>query len=352
MTRAHHEHDATMLALLADLVVRGTEDPEVGQRRKEMREMVPHGAARAPRVPLAQGLALWARAEGGSSNPTLGLQLAERTPLACFHYFGAAVASAPHLFGALQIYCRYSPYLFSAGLLCEHMERDRLTVAWDGASTPKSLRDFIFAQLSDLVRDLGVRPVRPSTVELPGPAPNHWTRYAERFQCPVTCGADVARMQLRTSDLMVPLLGANAAMHTAITQRLTLFDRVNSSLIGRTVGVIDQLLDQGEARIETVSQALNRSPRSLQQHLAAEGYTFTELLQEVRKRRAISMLSETDLPMIRVAQSLGYRDTGSFSRAFQQWLGESPAEFRSACRDRARQAQSARDGEDGTEVPA
>jgi AraC-like DNA-binding protein len=338
---ARPDQESTMLALLVDLVVRETDDSDVHDARSRLRETVPTGSVELPRVPLDDGLRLWARIGALTNDDTIGLRISERAPLACFHYFGAALASAPHLFAALQVYCRYSPYLFTPAFICEHIEKDIFSISWDSTLAPDSLRDFILSQISDLIRQHGVRSVRPHAIELPGPVPNHWVRYVDRFQCPVSFGANFPQIQLRTTDLTVPLLGANAAMHTAVVQRLNLFDRVNRSLIGRTVSAIEQYLDRGAARIETVSQALNRSPRSLQQHLAEEGYKFSDLLREVRKRRAIHLLGETDLSMTRVAMSLGYRDTGSFSRAFQEWLGQTPASFRRSSRTRALQSREA-----------
>ena len=81
-------------------------------------------------------------------------------------------------------------------------------------------------------------------------------------------------------------------------------------------------------RIERVAEILGMSPRSVQKQLAAEGCRFSELLRGVRQRRALTLLRETETPVSSVALALGYGDVGSFSRAFHEWFGRSPAAFR------------------------
>jgi AraC-like DNA-binding protein len=78
------------------------------------------------------------------------------------------------------------------------------------------------------------------------------------------------------------------------------------------------------------------SSRTLQRRLAADGATFQQLLQEARRELARHYLLHSSLELSETAYLLGYEDSHSFFRAFHDWEGDSPGEWR------ARHARSAR----------
>jgi len=57
-----------------------------------------------------------------------------------------------------------------------------------------------------------------------------------------------------------------------------------------------------------------------------------ELLRSLRMRKAGDLLRNTDLPMKRVADSVGFSSRSAFSRAFEATSGQSPSAFRKAAR--------------------
>ena len=319
----------TMLGMLAILAARRLQDAgaDSGGSAGTVSTPLPLPSAR---VPAEVGLDLWRRLPTATGQEAVGLQLAGRAPVSAFHLLGTAVASAPHLCGAVQVFCRYFPYLCMSAHLVEEITGDIVTVTWDDGmgSAPRSLRDFVLVELTGVLASYGVHVVRPVRVTLTGPAPGARRLYEDAFQCPVEFDQPQSALVLRTVDLALPLYGSNPALHTAVTHRLGAFDRSRTSRAARVVGALEQLLDAGEVRIERVAEVLGMSPRSVQKQLAAEGCRFSELLRRVRQRRALTLLRETETPVSAVALALGYGDVGSFSRAFHEWFGHSPAAFR------------------------
>ena len=68
-----------------------------------------------------------------------------------------------------------------------------------------------------------------------------------------------------------------------------------------------------------------------------------DVKDEVRCERAKDLLYRTSKPLKQVAAACGFRNEKSFLRAFRQWTGASPAEFRTGptgntptCADSAR----------------
>ncbi len=66
--------------------------------------------------------------------------------------------------------------------------------------------------------------------------------------------------------------------------------------------------------VRTVVEQLAVSPRSSQRHLAAEGKTFATVLDEARRERAMTLLTESDLPLAQIASTVGLHSSATLSR--------------------------------------
>jgi AraC-like DNA-binding protein len=66
----------------------------------------------------------------------------------------------------------------------------------------------------------------------------------------------------------------------------------------------------------------------LQRLLKKEGQNFSELLQEVRFRRASDRLLYSNFTTAQIAQELGFNDAVAFFHAFKQWVGAAPRQWR------------------------
>jgi AraC-like DNA-binding protein len=73
---------------------------------------------------------------------------------------------------------------------------------------------------------------------------------------------------------------------------------------------------------------LHMSARTLHRQLKEEGASLQQLKDEVRCERAKDLLYRSGKPVKQVAAATGFRNEKSFIRAFRQWTGLSPAEFR------------------------
>jgi AraC-like DNA-binding protein len=69
------------------------------------------------------------------------------------------------------------------------------------------------------------------------------------------------------------------------------------------------------------------SARTLRNHLASEGTSYRELLEDVREALAEQLLSARRLNVDEIASRLGYADRSSFIVAFKRWKGVSPGRY-------------------------
>jgi AraC-like DNA-binding protein len=80
--------------------------------------------------------------------------------------------------------------------------------------------------------------------------------------------------------------------------------------------------------VEEVAKRLGLSTRTLKRQLAAVGTTYSTLLDDFRKERAMTLLDRRELTLDAVAAELGYSDLANFTRAFKRWTGKTPSVVR------------------------
>ena len=84
--------------------------------------------------------------------------------------------------------------------------------------------------------------------------------------------------------------------------------------------------------LERVAEQLGMSSRSVRRHLNLAGYGFSTIRNQVRETFATRFLQDTDMPLEKIAEHIGYSDQASFSKAYRSWTGKTPGEVRRAHR--------------------
>jgi len=166
-------------------------------------------------------------------------------------------------------------------------------------------------------------------LELAGsPAPELVTQLERLLGCPVLTHTPVSRAVLPSAALRVPLKFTDSV--TAAFARKACESELDALGIARRPQRVRDFVVDGTGDVRSPSamaQEIGISTRTLHRMLAAEGVKYAELVEQVRVERARQQLlqgrSTGD-----VAAALGYSDERSFRRAFERWMGVSPARFR------------------------
>ena len=90
---------------------------------------------------------------------------------------------------------------------------------------------------------------------------------------------------------------------------------------------LEPLLASGQIGIERLARDLGYSRQTLYRRLKAEGVTYEQLLDGLRRRLALRFMRE-GLSVKDAAYRLGFSDPAAFSRAFKRWTGSSPSDMR------------------------
>ena len=96
--------------------------------------------------------------------------------------------------------------------------------------------------------------------------------------------------------------------------------------------VLTARLAHGDVGVESIARDLAMSVRTLQRRLTADGWTFEDLVDRVRRDLAERHLSESALSIAEIGYLLGYSEPAAFHRAFKRWTGSPPQAFRLARR--------------------
>ena len=121
-----------------------------------------------------------------------------------------------------------------------------------------------------------------------------------------------------------------AELHEPLVTLIHRLHRLGSrprSLLEQLKQWLDLALPE-QLSLEELASRLQISTRSLQRQLAQQQTSYSRLLEEVRKNRAISLLYHSRYSAQEVGLRLGYQDAPSFQRAFRHWFGLPPGEFR------------------------
>ncbi len=164
----------------------------------------------------------------------------------------------------------------------------------------------------------------------PFAAPPHADAYALMFPGRLQFNAAQANIRFDARYLALPLRRDEKAL-TQMLQRalpLTVLQYRRDRLLVQQVRQALAAWPEQAQRADGIAAQLNISARTLHRQLKEEGASLQALKDEVRFERAKDLLNRSDKPVKQVATAAGFKNEKSFIRAFRQWAGMPPAEFR------------------------
>ncbi|WP_310397708.1 AraC family transcriptional regulator ligand-binding domain-containing protein [Hymenobacter sp.] len=131
----------------------------------------------------------------------------------------------------------------------------------------------------------------------------------------------------------VPILTGNYELQAALLRKVDELRAAQPAVGQLRDKVAGHLLANsylGLPSVEKLAANFNTSARSLQRQLRAEGTSYQDVADAVRKTLALHYLQARAHPLKEVSYMLGYNEFSAFSRAFKRWTGSSPARYRTA----------------------
>lgn len=103
---------------------------------------------------------------------------------------------------------------------------------------------------------------------------------------------------------------------------------IKSDIARRVYAEIAHRLEHETFDVVSIAGLLNMSKHTLSRRLKDKGTSYTEILTRVRKDKALYLLLNSTHPLERISEQLGFAEFGSFSRAFKDWTGVNPSQYR------------------------
>ena len=90
------------------------------------------------------------------------------------------------------------------------------------------------------------------------------------------------------------------------------------------------LMDSSAHQFDLVaaSEVLGVSTRTLKRYLSAEGTSYSEVIDQWRFKKSLSLLADSNNAINEISQMLHYSNTPNFIRAFTRWTGVTPMRYR------------------------
>ncbi|WP_027469503.1 helix-turn-helix transcriptional regulator [Deefgea rivuli] len=117
------------------------------------------------------------------------------------------------------------------------------------------------------------------------------------------------------------------AIQPMLNQRLQVY-LVQDTLTQKVGRYLTPTANLAHADLAQTAAALGMSSAMLRRQLSLENTSFSQILLQIKRRTAIQALLNTSARLDDVALQIGFAERSAFERAFGQWFGLSPSQFR------------------------
>jgi AraC-like DNA-binding protein len=151
------------------------------------------------------------------------------------------------------------------------------------------------------------------------------------YQVPIRYGQPHVGLSFEARWLDLPVVQTPQSLREFLAgapANLIVKYRDTSSLTDRIRRLLRKSLGAEMPSLEAVSDTLAVAPQTLRRRLRDEGRGFQQLKDETRRDAAIELLLQTSLALPEIAARVGFSEASTFHRAFKQWTGVAPGEYR------------------------
>ncbi len=265
----------------------------------------------------------------------LGLHLAEHASEAAFGLVAHLVSHAPTLREALGLCAEFSPILLEDAHIIVEEQADTARVRHHfrrlSARADRMHAEFAVAGFLRLVRIFAGPKARIDGAFFEHAVPVHRHEYHRVFEGTEQFGQAFTGIELSRALLDARQLHQDPRLYSLLRAEA----HRTLDTIARGAGHADRLKQYLSARppyripkMDVAARELGMSVRSLRRRLAAEGVSYRELVQATLEEAATHVLRSPKRSVQEAADATGFSDATAFQRAFKQWTGVTPSEYR------------------------
>ncbi len=198
-----------------------------------------------------------------------------------------------------------------------------------GAEATDQIYDLSIAVACNIMRGLCTEEWNPTEVLLSHRRPQDLAPYRRFFRAPIRFNADQCAVVFPTSWLDHRIPSADALLHRHLEREAAeLHVLQKTNIVGDLRRLLRKSLMTGKCTAVDIARQLRMHERTLNRRLREEGTSFHQELDDIRYAIARQYLTESSMPLARIAKALNYADTSAFSRAFKRWAEMTPSQWR------------------------
>ena len=265
--------------------------------------------------------------------PYIGLEVGAYIQPSHCGVLGYLSLSCEYLAEALQRFERFQRLLYEGNEAFTQAQGNLVTFSWPfdyGYSTRES-DEVLISSMASYVRMLvGDEDLKPTRIGFVHTKPKDITPYSNLLGCDVEFECKNTYVSFPVSMLTLKVEKADPALRALLDQQAhALLDVLPNGdhFEQQFYKYVLRAMQDGKPTIDEVAGYMKMSSRTLHRRLEERQLVFKELLQKTRQQLAQQYLKEGRLTLSEIALLLGYSEQSAFTRAFKQWLGETPLRF-------------------------
>ncbi|MEX0605107.1 MAG: AraC family transcriptional regulator [Marinobacter sp.] len=286
------------------------------------------------RLPADRHYQLWAYAERITGDPAVGLHAGEVVDPERMGLVGHVFFNCDTLGEAVTQYVRLHRLINESVRLSLEQIGDQVLLTWQADSNAHYCRQDMDRTLSAALSRTR-HFIHPAFViewaELAHPEPGYTGEYERILGCPVTFGAPATRIAFHCDYLRHPIPRRSPYVYSAVLKQVnSVLARLQTQrAFSRKVRrMISRQMATERIDADSLAKQCHMSRQTLYRRLKKEGLGFHELVEQVRKDKALRYVAGDRYALGEIAFLLGFSELSAFSRAFKRWTGVAPAQYR------------------------
>ncbi|EON91161.1 AraC family transcriptional regulator [Marinobacter lipolyticus SM19] len=286
------------------------------------------------RVPADIHYRLWEYAEQVTGDPGVGLHAGQVVDPERMGLVGHVFFNCDTLGEAVTQYVRLHRLINESVILSFEQTGEQAILTWQPDSPGHYCRqdmDRTLAAALCRTRHFIHPGISAEWAEIAHPRPRYASEYEQLLGGPVTFGCAVTRLAFSSSHLSHPIPHRNPYVYSAVLRQVnSLLARLQTrrTFSRKVRRLISRQMSTEKIDADTLARQCHMSRQTLYRRLKKEGLSFHDLVEQVRKDKALRYVAADQYALGEIAFLLGFSELSAFSRAFKRWTGMAPAQYR------------------------